>query len=258
MKTYLVTGGAGFIGSHLVEALVSKGKVKVLDNLCTGALENLDSVKNEVEWIEGSVEDVGLLSKVMRGVEVVFHEAAIASVPSSFEDPLGTHATNLTGTLNVLWAAKQCGVKRVVYASSAAVYGNMARSLQSELNTPHPLSPYAIHKHASEQYAQLFSAQFGLETVGLRYFNVFGPRQDPRSSYSGVISKFIEQMTQGKVPVIFGDGQQTRDFVYVKDVVAANLLAAEAAPAIFFIRVLVLKRLSSGWVINQSILWKRG
>lgn len=233
MKIYAVTGGAGFIGSHLVEALFAEegARVRVIDNLDSGSLENLKAVVDRMEFVEGSVTDTDLLLKAFKGVEVVFHQAAIASMPRSFEDPIGTHDVNVTGTLKVLWAAAQCGVKRVVFASSAAVYGKAASPEQREQDELNPLSPYAIHKSTVEQYAEVLGKKVGLETVGLRYFNVFGARQDPSSPYSGVISKFIDGLKRGESLVVFGDGAQTRDFVYVKDVVGANLAAAKVPDA---------------------------
>jgi UDP-glucose 4-epimerase len=228
MTKYLVTGGAGFIGSHIAEELLRRGdQVVVLDNLSYGKRENLEGL--DVEFVEGDIRDLDVLKKVCAGAEVVFHEGAVASMPISVDDPVYTTAVNSTGTLNVFLAARDQGVRRVVYASSAAVYGEPIKTPQIETDEIKPLSPYAIHKKSNEYYGELFSHLYGLETVGLRYFNVFGPRQDPSSQYSGVISKFIELMSKGKPVTIYGDGQQTRDFVYVKDVVAANLLAADAA-----------------------------
>lgn len=220
MTKYLVTGGAGFIGSHLVEALIDQGKeVVVLDNLSSGTLENLTSVRDKIEFVEGNIKNVDLLNETMNGVEIVFHEAANASVLESIKDPIATHEVNLTGTLNVLTAARDQKVKRVVFASSAAVYDDSGEKTN-------PKSPYALHKLAGEYYGRFFYESFGLETVSLRYFNVFGTRQDPQSPYSGVITKFIERLKNNQSPTIYGDGQQTRDFVYIKDVVQANLLAA--------------------------------
>lgn len=225
----LITGGAGFIGSHLAEAGVKRGnKVLIFDDLSSGKLENLGPIKNEIEFIEGDIRDLDSLNKVLRGVEVVFHEAAVASMPLSIKDPVYTTAVNSSGMLNVLIAARDQGVKRVVYASSAAVYGEPIKNPQIETDEIHPLSPYAVHKKTNEYYGGLFSDLYGLETVGLRYFNVYGARQDPSSPYSGVISKFIDQMKKNEKITIFGDGNQTRDFIYVKDVVNANFLAATA------------------------------
>lgn len=223
----LITGGAGFIGSHLAEDGVKRGdRVLVLDNLSAGKLENLAAIRNEIEFIEGDIRDLDLLNKILHGVEVVFHEAAVASMPISIEDPVYTTAVNIEGSLNVFLAARDQGVKRVVYASSAAVYGEPTKNPQVEIDQINPLSPYAVHKKTSEYYGELFHNLYGLETVGLRYFNVYGTRQDPSSPYSGVISKFIDQMKKGEKITVFGDGEQTRDFVYVKDVVAVNFLAA--------------------------------
>lgn len=229
MTTSLVTGGAGFIGSHLVEALVKRGdRVIVFDNFSTGKWENLAAVADRIEIIEGDVCDGAAVKQVVKGVDLIFHQAAIVAVPRSMKDPLETHATNATGTLNLHLAARDANVKRVVFASTCAVYGDNSILPKNEAMCPEPKSPYAVSKLAGEGYCQVFKEAFGLETVVLRYFNVFGPRQDPTSPYSGVISIFIDKMARGEPPIIFGDGRQTRDFVYVSDVVQANLLAAEA------------------------------
>lgn len=225
----VVTGGGGFIGSHIVEALVERGdEVIVVDDFSTGKRENLGELMAHINLIEGSITDLELVSNAMKGVDVVIHQAAIPSVPTSITDPLGTNEVNLTGTLNVLLAARDQSVRRVVYASSSAVYGDRGEAINHESDRVNPLSPYAVHKLVGEMYAGLFSDLYGVETIGLRYFNVFGPRQDPSSQYSGVISKFVQCLNEGIAPTVFGDGSQTRDFVYVKDVVQANLLAADS------------------------------
>ena len=229
MAICLVTGGAGFIGSHLVEALVARGHaVRVLDNFSTGDPANLERVREHVRVIDGDITDRATVRAAVQGVEVVFHQAALASVPRSVADPLATHEACVNGTLHVLLAAKECGVRRVVYAASSSAYGNSARLPKCETDPTAPLSPYAVAKLAGEQYCAAFSEVYGLETVRLRYFNVFGPRQSPDSPYAAVIPRFIEAMTMGRSPVIHGDGEQSRDFTFVADVVQANLRAAEA------------------------------
>jgi UDP-glucose 4-epimerase len=229
MANCLVTGGAGFIGSHLVEALVERGHwVRVLDNFSTGSRENLDAVTGRVQVIDGDITDLDMVRRATRGVEVVFHQAALASVPRSVANPLATHRACVDGTLHVLLAARDANVRRVVYAASSSAYGNSARLPKSEGDPTAPLSPYAVAKLAGEQYCAAFSEVYRLETVRLRYFNVFGPRQSPDSPYAAVIPKFIEALTGGRPPVVHGDGQQSRDFTFVADVVQANLLAAEA------------------------------
>jgi nucleoside-diphosphate-sugar epimerase len=229
---YLVTGGAGFIGSHVVEALVARGdRVRVLDNFSTGSRENLAACADRIEIIQGDIRDRPTVSWAMDGVTHVLHQAAVASVHESIRDPLGVDDTNVRGTLNVLWAAQQAGVRRLVFASSAAVYGD-AESLPLGEDLPfRPLSPYAATKVAGEAYVRSFAASYDLPGVLLRYFNVYGPRQDPASPYSGVITKFVAALAQGEAPTIFGDGQQTRDFVYVQDVAQANLLACSVPEA---------------------------
>lgn len=222
---YVVTGGAGFIGSHIAEALAGEHEVVVIDDLSTGHRENIQDF--DVEFVEGSVTDLPLLQEVFKGADGVFHQAAIASVPRSVDDPLATHTTNETGTLNVLLAARDAGVSKVVFASSSAVYGEEPTLPKREGMLPAPVSPYAISKLTGEHYEAVFSKLFGLKTVALRYFNVFGPRQDPSSQYSGVISIFTDRVRAGEPITIHGDGGQTRDFVYVADVVRANLLAME-------------------------------
>jgi len=231
MSLYLVTGGAGFIGSHLVEELVARGEqVRVLDNFSTGRRQNLAAWAGRVELIEGDIRDLATVQAAMRDVQFVLHQAALPSVPRSIEDPLTSNAVGVDGTLNVLWAAKAAGVRRVVYASSSSVYGNVPVSPKHEGLTPAPASPYAVAKLAAEQYCGVFHAVYGLETVALRYFNVFGPRQDPDSPYAAVIPIFLSKLLHGEQPLIHGDGLQTRDFTFVKNVVHANLLAC-AAPA---------------------------
>lgn len=222
---YIVTGGAGFIGSHIAEALADRHEVVVIDDFSTGHPENLQGF--DVTLVEGSVADLPLLKEVFAGADGVFHEAAIASVPKSVADPLATHEANLTGTLDVLLAARDTGVRKVVLASSSAVYGESPELPKREGMLPEPLSPYAVSKLAGEHYAASFSRLYGLQTVCLRYFNVFGPRQDPSSPYSGVISIFADRILAGEPITIYGDGEQTRDFVYVADVVRANLRAME-------------------------------
>ncbi len=229
MSKYLVTGGCGFIGSHLVEALVRRGDcVRILDNLTSGHLKNISAVRSEVEFIEGDVRNEETLRCVARGVDGIFHEAAQVSVFDSVQRPRDNHEINSTGTLNVLLAAREAGVRRVVFASTAAVYGNDPELPKRETMRPSPESPYAVAKLSGEHYLRLFHTLYGLETVSLRYFNVFGPRQDPCSPYSGVVSSFVECVRSGRPPVVFGDGLQSRDFVFVRDVVQANLLAMES------------------------------
>ena len=226
MATYLVTGGAGFIGSHLAEALADGGgAVRVFDNLATGHRENLDPVRGRHTWIEADVRDAGALALAMKGVDYVFHEAAMVSVPLSVERPRECHEVNAAGALNVLEAARAAGVKRVVMAATAAAYGNNPDLPKRESMRPEPESPYGLTKVCGEYYLQAFARLYGVPTVALRYFNVYGPRQDPASQYSGVISKFVDVLTAGGTPTVFGDGGQTRDFVFVRDVVQANLQA---------------------------------
>lgn len=227
MKT-LVTGGAGFIGSHIVTALVERGdSVRVLDNFDTGRLENFAHVEGKIEVINGSVADPKAVAKAVDGVDVIFHQAALASVPRSVAAPLDSNEVCVTGTINVLDAARRAGVKRVVYAGSSSAYGNDPTPKKNEKIVPLPVSPYAAAKLAAEGYCRAFSETYGLETVTLRYFNVFGPRQDPDSEYSAVIPIFVSLMLRGKRPMIYGDGLQSRDFTYVSDIVEGNLLAAE-------------------------------
>jgi len=226
-KSVVVTGGAGFIGSNLVEELAKEHQVKVIDNLSTGHIENLDQIRS-VEFVRGSINDLDLLKEVFSDVDYVYHQAALPSVPRSIEDPISSNRVNVDGTLNVLVAARDCGAKKVVYASSSSVYGDTPTLPKREDMTPNPKSPYAATKLAGEYYCQIFSEIYGLKTASLRYFNVFGPRQDPRSQYAAVIPLFIARILNGKPPTIFGDGTQTRDFTFVKDVVQANIRAMES------------------------------
>jgi UDP-glucose 4-epimerase len=229
MRTFLVTGGAGFIGSHIAEALVRRGdQVRVLDNLSTGVISNLDPIRDQVEFVQGDLVDAPLMARMVRGVDCVFHQAALASVPWSVEKPLESHAAIATGTVTLLDAARRAGVRRVMYAASSAVYGDQPTMAKRECDLPAPISPYGAFKLAGEYYCQSFAATYPLETVCLRYFNVFGPRQDPNSPYSAVIPLFITAMLHGRRPQIFGDGGQSRDFTFVTNVVHANLLAADA------------------------------
>lgn len=231
MDKVVVTGGAGFIGSHLADELAGRGyRVVILDDLSTGSLRNIEAIPKErkVEFIRGSITDLPALRRVFEGALFVFHLAALPSVPRSIRDPLATHEVNATGTLKVLLAARDGGVSKVIYSSSSSVYGDTPTLPKREDMTPHPQSPYAVTKAAGEHYCQVFEQVYHLPTVCLRYFNVYGPRQDPDSEYAAVIPSFIKRTSAGESPVIFGDGEQTRDFTYVKDAVAANVLAAES------------------------------
>ncbi len=231
MATFLVTGGAGFIGSHIVEALAARGDdVRVLDDFSTGDPANLDGV-NGIDVIEGDITDPDAVQSAMRGVDVVFHQAALASVPRSVANPMATHRACVDGTLNVLLAARDAGVRRVVYAASSSAYGASEKLPKSETDPTLPLSPYAVAKLAGEQYCAAFTEVYGLQTVRLRYFNVFGPRQTPDSPYAAVIPLFLRAITNGERPTIHGDGTQSRDFTFVADVVQANLKAADAPNA---------------------------
>jgi UDP-glucose 4-epimerase len=230
-SSYLVTGGAGFIGSSIVRALLARGdKVRVIDNFFSGKRENLADVARDVELIEGDIRDRAAVARACAGVEVVYHEAAIASVPRSLADPVSSNDANVSGTLNVLHEAKKAGVRRVVYAASSSAYGDTPTLPKIETMTPSPLSPYAVSKLAGEHYCQVFAGAYQLETVCLRYFNVFGARQDPKSEYAAVIPRFVTAGLAGEGVTIFGDGTQSRDFCYIDNTVAANLAAA-AAPA---------------------------
>lgn len=227
---YVVTGGAGFIGSHIVEELTAENhEVIIVDDLFSGKIENIEPflVNGRVSFAKGSVTDLSFLQKTFEGVDGIFHEAAIASVPRSIADPRATNEANITGTLNVLVAARDCGVRKVLFASSSSVYGNTPELPKREDMTPNPLSPYAVSKLAGEHYLRVFSDVYGLKAVALRYFNVFGPRQDPKSQYAAVIPNFITTILDKRSPTIYGDGGQTRDFTFVKDVVQANLRAME-------------------------------
>lgn len=234
-STYLVTGGAGFIGSHIAESLLQDGqRVRIIDNLLTGKRENLahlQALAGDLEIVIGDINDGDLLRRLMDGVDFVLHQAALPSVPRSLADPLETHLHCLTGTLNVLIAARDCGVKRVVYAASSSAYGDQPGAAKQESMRPAPISPYGVAKLAGEYYAAAFTRSFGLETVALRYFNVFGPRQDPASEYAAVIPKFITWMLNGERPRIYGDGEHSRDFTYIDNVVHGNLLACTAPAA---------------------------
>jgi UDP-glucose 4-epimerase len=232
LRLFLVTGGAGFIGSHIVEALVSRGEgVRVLDNLSTGFLSNLEPFRDAIEFIEADLVNAEAVSRAVEGVDCVFHEAALASVPLSVERPLETHAACATGTVTLLDAARRAGVRRIVYASSSALYGDRPSSPKRETDLPAPVSAYGAAKLAAEYYCGAFAATFPIETVALRYFNVFGPRQDPKNPYAAVIPIFITAILANRPPVVYGDGTQSRDFTYVGDVVQANLLAADAPAA---------------------------
>jgi len=230
--TVVVTGGAGFIGSHIAAALSNSGaRVRVLDDLSTGHRENLEEIGGDIDFIQGSVADEELMRKALEGAEVVFHEAAIPSVPRSVEAPRQTHIASVDGTFSLLLAARDQNVRRVVYAASSSAYGDQPTLPKSEAMLPDPLSPYAVAKLVGEYYCRVFTRVYGLETVALRYFNVFGPRQDPTSQYSGVVSRFISALLGDGQPVIYGDGEQSRDFTYIDNVVAANLSAADAKGA---------------------------
>jgi nucleoside-diphosphate-sugar epimerase len=231
MATYLVTGGAGFIGSHMADALVRRGdRVRVVDSLVTGKRSNLDGI-SPVEFVHADLSDLDVARAAVKDVDYVLHQAAIPSVPRSVADPVMCHRANVDGTLNVLVAARDAGVKRVVFAGSSSVFGDTPTLPKREDMATNPLSPYALQKLVGEQYGKLFWSLYGLETVTIRYFNVFGPRQDPSSPYSGVISLFIRALTEGRAPTIFGDGEQTRDFTYVANVVDGALKACVAERA---------------------------
>ena len=229
----LVTGGAGFIGSNLCDELIRQGaKVIVLDNFVTGFRENLEEIKGDFEFVEGDINDSPLLERILPGIDTVFHQAALPSVPRSVDDPQETHQACVNGTFNLLLAAKKTGVRRFVYAASSSAYGDQAALPKTESMRPDPLSPYAAAKLTGEYYCQVFRQVYGLETFSLRYFNVFGPRQNPSSMYSGVISRFIDALMGSKTPVIYGDGEQSRDFTYVANVVNANINAATSSKGV--------------------------
>lgn len=238
MKYAVVTGGAGFIGSHLVRELISKGyRITILDDLSSGKMENIEELlkqpqkESAIRFVQDSITRLPVLQELFHGVDYVFHMAAIASVPKSVNDPISSHEVNLTGTLNVLQAAKENSVRKVVYISSSAVYGDTPVLPQHEGMMPAPQSPYAVTKVAGEYYCRVFKEVYDLDTAGLRFFNIYGPRQDPNSEYAAVIPKFIIKVLDGKAPVIFGTGEQTRDFVFVRDAVNAVILAAESDAA---------------------------
>ena len=224
----LVTGGAGFIGSHIAQGLVGRGaSVRVIDNLSTGRLENIEAIGAQVDFIKGDLADEATVHRAVEDVEIVFHEAALPSVPRSVANPRETHLACVDGTFNLLLAAKGAGVRRLIYAASSSAYGDQPTLPKVESMRPEPLSPYAAAKLVGEFYCQVFTRSYNLETICLRYFNVFGPRQDPGSPYSGVVSRFLDFLTKGERPVIYGDGEQTRDFTYISNAVDANMLAAE-------------------------------
>ncbi len=231
-KKVVITGGAGFIGSNLVKHLVKeKNHVVVIDDLSTGYLKNIQDLveRRKIDFVKGSITDCNLLQDIFRGSDFVFHQAALASVPRSIKDPVQTNLVNVQGTVNVLVAAKDCSVRKVLYASSSSVYGDTPTLPKTEAMTPNPLSPYAVSKLAGEYYCQVFSRVFNLPVVALRYFNVYGPSQDPSSEYAAVIPRFITSVMKGASPVIYGDGEQTRDFTFIADVIQANIRAAESS-----------------------------
>ncbi|VVB70464.1 L-arabinose 1-dehydrogenase (NAD(P)(+)) [uncultured archaeon] len=224
----VITGGAGFIGSNLAEELSKKYEVTVIDNLSTGRIENLDQINDKISFIRGSITDLELLRESFADADTVFHQAAIPSVQRSVDNPIASNEANIDGTLNVLVAAKECNVRKVVYASSSSAYGDTPTLPKREDMKPNPRSPYAVSKLAGEYYCRVFSDVYGLKTACLRYFNVYGPRQNPESQYAAVIPRFVTRILAHKPPVIYGDGKQTRDFTFVKDVVKANILAMES------------------------------
>jgi nucleoside-diphosphate-sugar epimerase len=224
----LVTGGAGFIGSNLADELIKQGaKVCIIDNFVTGFRENLDEIKGDFDFVEGDINDDEALKRALENVEIVFHQAALPSVPRSVENPKETHEACVNGTFNLLLKAKEAGVKRLIYAASSSAYGDQPTLPKVETMLPEPLSPYAAAKLMGEYYCQTFSRVYNLETICLRYFNVFGPRQNPSSQYSGVISRFVDALMSDKTPIIYGDGETSRDFTFIANVVDANIKAAE-------------------------------
>lgn len=226
---YLITGGAGFIGSNIAEELVKRGhKVRILDNFSTGSRENLASIANQIEIMDGDIRSYHNVREAVDGMDFVLHQAALPSVPRSISDPIASNEAGVNGTLNVLYAARDAKVKRVVYASSSSIYGDSPSLPKQEDMTPNPLSPYAVSKLAAEKYCQVFANIYGLHTVALRYFNVFGPKQNPDSQYSAVIPKFIKAILNGTQPVIYGDGEQSRDFTYIQNTIEVNIRATEA------------------------------
>ena len=229
---YLITGGAGFIGSHLAEQLSARGaSVRVVDNFSTGKRKNLASFLDRIELVEGDIADLEVCRTACRGARIVLHQAALPSVPKSIADPISSHQANIQGTFNMLVAARDCGVKRFVYAASSSAYGDTPTLPKHEGMLSEPLSPYAVHKLTGECYCSVFAKCYGLETLSLRYFNVFGPRQDPTSQYAAAIPAFVTTILQDTPPTIFGDGEQTRDFTFIDNVVQANILAAQAPTA---------------------------
>lgn len=229
MAKYLVTGGAGFIGSHIVERLAREGQsVRVLDNFATGQRKNIASFADKIELIEGDLRNKADCARACAGVQIIFHEGAVPSVPVSVENPVTSHEANIDGTFNILMAARDAGVQRLIYAASSSAYGDQPELPKRETARPDPLSPYAVNKLVGEYYLSVFNKCWGLETISLRYFNVFGPRQDPRSQYAAAIPAFVTAIMRDKSPIIYGDGEQTRDFTYIDNVVHANLLAAQA------------------------------
>jgi len=251
----LVTGGAGFIGSHIASGLIAKGaRVRVIDDLSTGYRQNLEEIGGDIDFVEGSVADENALRRALRDVEIVFHQAAIPSVPRSVENPRQTHVACVDATFSLLIAAREMGVRRIVYAGSSSAYGDQPTLPKIEGMLPEPLSPYAVAKLVGEYYCQVFTRVYGLETVTLRYFNVFGPRQDPSSQYSGVISRFISALLTGEGPVIYGDGEQSRDFTYIDNVVTANLKAAETSKGLGqIINIANGKRISLNQLLQELI-----
>jgi nucleoside-diphosphate-sugar epimerase len=229
----LVTGGAGFIGSHIAAALIERGaRVRIIDDLSTGHRENIEEIGGDIDFIQASLTDPNALSRALEDVELVFHEAAIPSVPRSVAEPIETHEASVNATFSLLLGARDHKVRRLVYAASSSAYGDQPELPKREAMRPDPLSPYAVAKLVGEYYCQVFSRVYGLETVSLRYFNVFGPRQDPGSQYSGVISRFMDASLNQKQPIIYGDGEQSRDFTYISNVIDANLKAAESPAAV--------------------------